>query len=181
MSHFKVHDAVSAPEESKPLLERSLRSFGMVPNLHGVMAEAPGLLEGYQVLHELFLASSLSAEEKTVIWQAINVEHNCLYCVPAHTSIAKAMKISSDVLNALRNEQPLPSPRLEALRHFTLSLLRKRGELAPEEVEEFYAAGYSRRNVLEVVLGLSQKVMSNYVNHIAKTPIDNAFSKYFWK
>lgn len=53
------------------------------------MAEAPGLLEGYQRLHQLFLDSSFDDEEVTVVWQTINVEHACHYCVPAHTGIAK--------------------------------------------------------------------------------------------
>ena len=79
MSSFTLHDQNSAPDAAKPLLENSQKAFGMIPGLHAVMAEAPGLLEGYQVLHGLFLNSSLSADEKTVVWQTINVEHACHY------------------------------------------------------------------------------------------------------
>ena len=144
------------------------------------MAEAPGLLEGYQVLHGLFVNSSFSADEKTVVWQTINVEHACHYCVPAHTGIAKSMKVSDEVSNALRDETPLPTAKLEALRDFTLAMVRQRGELELKQVQDFYAAGYTQQNVLEVILGLSQKVMSNYTNHIAQTPIDEAFKQFAW-
>lgn len=181
MSTFKLHDQNTAPEASKPLLENSQKAFGMVPGLHAVMAESPGLLEGYQVLHNLFLNSSFTAEEQTVVWQSINVEHNCHYCVPAHTGIAKAMKVSDEISNALRDETPLPTPKLEALRDFTLAMVRQRGELQTSQIEDFYEAGFSQQNVLEVILALSQKVMSNYTNHVAQTPIDASFKSFAWE
>jgi len=144
------------------------------------MAEAPGLLEGYQVLHQLFLDSSFDDEETTVVWQTINVEHNCHYCVPAHTGIAKSMKVDDAIIEALRNETPLPTERLEALRTFTLAVVRERGFVDDATVQTFLDAGYTKRNVLEVILGLSQKVMSNYTNHLAETPIDEPFKKFEW-
>ncbi len=181
MTAFTLHDQNSAPEASKPLLENSQKAFGMVPGLHAVMAEAPGLLEGYQVLHNLFLNSSFDADEKTVVWQTINVEHACHYCVPAHTGIAKSMKVSDDISNALRDETPLPTAKLEALRDFTLAMVRQRGELKEQQTNDFYAAGYTQQNVLEIILGLSQKVMSNYTNHVAHTPVDEAFAPFAWE
>lgn len=181
MSTFTLHDLNSAPAAAKPLLEGSQKAFGMIPGLHAVMAEAPGLLEGYQILHSLFDNSSLSADEKTVVWQTINVEHACHYCVAAHTGIAKSMKVSDEISNALRDETQLPNAKLEALRDFTLAMVRQRGELEEKQVQDFYAAGYSQQNVLEVILGLSQKVMSNYTNHVAQTPVDQAFKPFTWE
>lgn len=181
MKSFQLHDQSSAPQAAKPLLEDSMNSFGMIPGLHAVMAEAPGVLDAYKKLHALFLDSSFDADEQTVVWQSINVEHGCNYCVPAHTGIAKSMKVSDDVTNPLRDEMPLPSERLEALRSFTLVVLRNRGEVADADLQAFYAAGYEQRHVLEVILGLSQKIMSNYINHIAKTPVDKPFMKFEWQ
>jgi alkylhydroperoxidase family enzyme len=181
MPTFKLHDTQSAPEQSKPLLEGSLKAFGMIPGLHAVMAESPQVLKGYNQLHELVLASSLDNDETTVVWQTINVEHACHYCVPAHTGIAKMMEVSDDITNALRDETPLPSIKLESLRAFTLAVVRKRGEVSSDEVQSFLDAGYTQRQVLEVILVLSQKTMSNYINHIAETPIDAAFKKFEWQ
>ncbi|SLN13297.1 hypothetical protein ROJ8625_00393 [Roseivivax jejudonensis] len=180
MTDFPLHDTESAPEQSKPLLQKSQESFGMIPSLHAVMAEAPGLLEGYQVLHELFQNTSFDKDEITVVWQSINVEHACHYCVPAHTGIAKSMGVSDEITDALRNETPLPNDRLEVLRTFTLSVVRERGNVDQAAVETFLKIGFTKRQVLEVVLGVSQKVMSNYVNHIAETPIDKPFQKFEW-
>lgn len=180
MTEFTLHDASTAPDASKPLLDNSLKAFGMVPGLHAVMAESPELLEAYQRVHELFQNSSFDADELTVVWQTINVENNCHYCVPAHTGIAKSMKVDDAIIDALRDESALPNARLEALRTFTLQLVRQRGELDDADVQAFLDAGFTQRNMLEVVLGYSQKIMSNYTNHLAKTPVDSAFQKFAW-
>jgi alkylhydroperoxidase family enzyme len=181
MIDFPIHDESTAPEDSKPLLAKSKKDFGMIPGLHAVMAEAPGLLEGYQVLHKLFMNTSFDKDELTVIWQTINVEHSCHYCVPAHTGIAKSMKVDDAINDALRDETPLPNARLEALRTFTLSVVRERGNVDDNAIQAFIDAGFTKRQILEVVLGVSQKVMSNYTNHLAATPVDAAFKSFAWQ
>ena len=180
MTGFTIHDIDSAPEKSKPLLENSQTVFGMIPNLHGVMAAAPAVLEGYQALHRLAQETSFSKEELTVVWQAINVENACHYCVPAHTMIANSMGVDVSISEALRNETELSDDRLETLRATTLAVVRNRGILSDEEVDTFYGAGYTKQQLLEIILILSQKVLSNYVNHVADTPVDAPFQKFAW-
>ena len=180
MTDFTLHTADTAPEASKPLLENSQKAFGMVPNLHAVMAESPQLLEAYQRVHELFQNSSFNAEELTVVWQTVNVENNCHYCVPAHIGIAKSMKVDDAIIDALRDETPLPDARLEALRTFTLKLLRQHGAMSDEDIQTFLDAGFTQRHVLDVILGYSQKVMSNFTNHVAHTEVDAPFQKFAW-
>ena len=181
MTTLKVHNIESAPTEAKPLLENSQKAYGMIPGLHGVLAASPQLLKAYQDLHQLFTETSFNNDELTVVWQTINVEHACHYCVPAHTGIAKMMKVDDAIINALRDETPLADAKLEALRTLTLSLTRNRGNVSQADLEAFYAAGYGEQQVLEIILGLSQKVISNYTNHIANTPVDEAFQKFAWK
>ncbi len=180
-STFTIHNLDSAPLESQPLLEATLKSFGATPNLLGVLAEAPGLLEGYQRLHELFQRSSFNNEELTVVWQTINVEHECGYCVPAHTGIAHMMKVDENLSEELRNRTAMPTEKLQVLHDTTLSMVRNRGHLSDAETTAFYAVGYEQRQLLEIVLGVSQKVISNYLNHLAKTPVDETFKQYSWQ
>jgi len=180
MTTFTIHDENSAPEESKPLLLDSKKRNGMIANLHGIMAEAPGLLIAYRQINDLFVASSFDKDEVTVVWQTVNVEHNCDYCVPAHTIIAKGMKVDDAITEALRNETPLPNARLEALRDFTLKVVRDRGVVSDSDVQAFLDAGFTKRNILEVILGVSMKVMSNFTNHLADTPLDAPFQKQAW-
>jgi alkylhydroperoxidase family enzyme len=177
---FEIHTQTSAPEASKSQLDDSLKAFGMLPNLHGVMAEAPNVLKAYKLLHDLFQDTSFDNEELTVIWQTINVEHQCLYCVPAHTGIAKMMNIDDSITDALRNSTPLPTQKLQVLHDTTLALIRERGRPNQSVISSFYQAGYQNRQLLEIILGISQKVMSNYINHLADTPVDEAFEAFSW-
>ncbi|MDV7186540.1 carboxymuconolactone decarboxylase family protein [Lutibacter sp. TH_r2] len=181
MTKLKIHTIESAPEASKPLLENSLKSNGMIPGLHGVLAESPELFEAYQTLHKLFTNSSFNAEELTVVWQTINVEHECHYCVPAHTAIANMMQVDPALTEALRNGTKMTSEKLQVLHETTLTIVRNRGYISEEEVQAFFAVGYEQKQLLEIILGLSQKVISNYVNHIAETPVDKPFEKFAWK
>ena len=181
MTEFTLHTEATAPEASKPLLAAAKKTYGMIPGLSAVMAEAPGLLEAYGTVGDLFANSSFDSNELTVVWQTVNVEHACHYCVPAHTAIAGNMGVSDEISNALRNETPLPDARLEALRTFTLNVVRGRGEVDDDAVQAFLDAGFTRRQILEVVLGVAQKVMSNYTNHLANTPVDAPFAKFQWQ
>lgn len=179
--NFPQHDLDTAPEASKPLMENSQKAFGRVPGLHKVLSESPQAYEGYQILHKLFMETDFDADELTVVWQSINVENACHYCVPAHTGMAKMMKVSDDISEALRNETALPSAKLEALRTFTVQMVRERGSLTEAQMKAFFDAGYGHRAVLDVILGLAQKTMSNYTNHVAETPVDEVFQPLVWQ
>lgn len=180
MSSFKIHDIESAPDASKPLLENSVKAFGRIPNLHAVMAESPEHLEAYKTLHSLFERTSLSKVERNVVWMTINVENSCHYCVPAHTAIALMQGVDGEIVDALRAGSPLKDSRLEALRQFTLALVRQRGRLKDPQVAHFMEAGFTQRHILDVLLGLAHKTLSNYANHLAETPVDEAFAKFEW-
>ncbi|MGQ1892026.1 carboxymuconolactone decarboxylase family protein [Thermophagus sp. OGC60D27] len=180
MTTLKIHNIETAPEGSKVLLEQSFKANGMIPGLHGVLAESPELLEAYQTLHKLFTQTSFNKEELTVVWQTINVEHECHYCVPAHTAIAHMMNVDASLTEALRNRTAMPTEKLQALHDFTLKVVRQRGRVTQKDLNDFYKAGYGEKQVLEVILGLAQKVISNYTNHIANTPVDVPFQKFAW-
>ena len=96
------------------------------------------------------------------------------------TAMAKHMKIDETVSNALRDETPLPTAKLEALRTFTLEVVRTRGYASKDAIADFLNVGYTHQNIIEVVLGLSQKVISNYVNHLAEIPPEEKFSQFAW-
>ena len=176
-----VHTLDTAPEASKPLLENSIKAFGRLPSLHGVMATSPGLLEGYQHLHRLAIhGTAFTPEERTVVWMTVNVANRCHYCVPAHTGIAKMEKIDESIVNALRDETPLPE-KLEALRTFTLAIRDTHGRPGADAIAAFEAAGYDERAILDTVLIYGQKVLSNFTTSLFDTPTDAAFAPFAWE
>lgn len=88
------------------------------------------------------------------------------------------MKVDDDLNQALRDQAPLGDDKLEVLSDTTLEIVRRRGHLSDEQSKTFFAAGYSQQNLLNIILALSQKVMSNYVNLLADTPLDDAFKPF---
>lgn len=181
MTQFTIHTHETAPAASKSLLDKLKKAIGFVPGLYGVFAESPKALEAYEVLATLFKQTSLTTTEQHVVLLAINYENDCGYCVPAHTGLAKMDGVADDVIEALRNGTPIADPKLETLRTFTVQVVNKRGWVTDDDVQAFLDAGYTQEQILEIILGLAQKVMSNYTNHIAKTPVDGVFKKFAWE
>ncbi len=179
MTSFQIHNEESAPE-AQQLINGAEQAFGFLPNLLGIMAEAPTLLEGYMTLAGIFDKTDLSATERQIVLMVNNRLNGCTYCMAAHTGISKSQGVPDDVINALRQGAELSDPKLEALRVFAERTNVTRGWLEQDDIDALLAAGYTKRTVLEVILGTALKVMSNYTNHIASTPLDDAFSAVEW-
>lgn len=174
-----LHTPDTAPEASRPLLARVRQGYGRVPNLLASMAESPALLGGYLALAGAFEGSSFTALEQHVVLQTVNAANGCHYCTAAHSAVAlQVTKVDSAIDAALRAVQPLADVRLEALRRFTLAVVQQRGRVPAGETEAFLAAGFTRAQLLEVVLGVGMKTISNYLNHLAGTPVDAPFAAY---
>ncbi|HLY87930.1 MAG TPA: carboxymuconolactone decarboxylase family protein, partial [Acetobacteraceae bacterium] len=154
--------------------------FGFVPSLQANMAESPELLAGYSALWDLFSKSTLTSHEQQVVYLTSNFENECHYCMAGHSTLAKMLKMDPAVIEALRNGTPLPDAKLEALHRFTTLVVRNRGWVSDAETDAFLTAGYTRRNVLEVVLGVATKVMSNYTNHIVHSELDSFMHGNEW-
>lgn len=181
MSKFETHTIDTAPGDAGSFLSAAKDAFSFVPNLLGNMATAPALLEGYMTLADIFNKTALSETERQIILMTNNRLNGCTYCMAAHTTISQMSKVPADVIDALRNGTPIADPKLEALRTFTAIVIEQRGWVGQDKVDAFLAAGYSEQSVLEVILGTSLKVMSNYTNHITQTPLDQAFAPNAWK
>jgi len=153
---FTIQTVETAPADSRPLLEDSLKAWKMIPSLHGVMANSPSCLQAYQELHQSFTQSSLTAEERSVVWMTVSTTNECHYCVPAHTAIAKMDGLGQALVETLRSGNALDDPKLEALRQFTLALVTKNGKVSQEEQSAFLDAGFEASQALEVVVGVAQ-------------------------
>lgn len=180
MPKFPVHDATSAPEQSRPILEQSRKALGFVPNLYGVLAESPALLKGYTTLSAIFEGCSLSATERQIVLLTCSFENGCDYCMAAHAAIARMQRVAESVIAAVRDGAVIPDPKLRALREFTRQVVRQRGWVIEKDVQAFLGAGYTKEQVLEAILGVGIKTLSNYANHIAGTSLDDAFKPHAW-
>ena len=179
MADYKLH-TVETAGKSAPLLENSLKGFGFIPNLHAVMAESPAMLEAYQTLHGIFNKTNLSETERQIILMTNNRLNGCTYCMAAHTMISKMAEVPDDVIESLRKGTPIADPKLEALRVFAEKINTSRGRPEESDLEALFAQGYTKETVLDVIIGTSFKVLSNYTNHVAETPLDEKFAAHEW-
>jgi len=175
-----IHTVDTAPAAAQESLQHSLDNYKFLPNLHAVMAEAPPLLKAYKALANLYAQTSMSVLERQIVLLSINYYHDCHYCMAAHSMLATMEKMPEDVLEALRTGAPLQDAKLEALRNFATQMADKRGWVTDADVAAFKAHGYTDETVLEIVLAVGYKVLSNYTNHLKETPVDEPFAKFEW-
>jgi len=178
MSEFTQHRINTAKKESIPALKHAEKLFGFVPNLIAALAESPATVNAYLQLNSLFDSTSFTLTERQVIMLTISRYADCQYCLAAHSTISKMLKVSDERVNAIIYGHPITEPRLEALRIFTHLVVEKQGKLANWDLTNFYQAGYNKQQVLEVILGVSFMTLSNYVNHINDTPVDMVFAAH---
>ena len=164
------------------VLDKAMKQVGFIPNMYANMVNSPGLLETYLDGYALFRSESgFSSPEQETVFLAISRENACDYCVAAHSFLADAKSgLAADVTDAIRDDRPIPDAKLAALAGFTTIMVRKRGLPTKAEVKAFIDAGYTERHILEIILAISVKTISNYSNHIFHTEVDEVFAGRAW-
>ncbi|MFN3212614.1 MAG: carboxymuconolactone decarboxylase family protein [Henriciella sp.] len=180
MAKFTLHTSSTAPEGARDFIAGVEKKMGFVPSLYAVFAENPTVLTAYTQLSEQLAKSGLTPLEQQIVTITASVENECHFCVAAHTTISEGQGLDLTVIDAVREDRAIADPKLEALRIFTKKTVIDRGFVSDTDVDAFIAAGYDRAAVLAVILGVSLKVISNYTNHVAETPVNEAFQKHAW-
>ena len=180
MSTFQIHTIESAPEASQEALKIVQQNNGFIPNLIGVLANAPTALETYRTVGAINQRNSLTPTEREVVQITAAVSNGCDFCVAGHTAISiKQIKMPDDVLQALRKTAPITSDtKLDTLARFTLAVINTKAKVGEQLLNEFLNAGYTTQNALDVVLGVSLASLCNYANNLAQTPINPELQQY---
>jgi len=177
---FIEHTIETAPAASRRLMEATARPRGYVPAAVARLATSPHLLEGFLKLSALFEATTLDPLARETVILTMATRNRCHICVAMHTAKLLQLDAPADLVEALRASQPLPEPRLEAIRTFTLAVLASAGAVEDEALQAFLAYGYTRQNALEVVLGIGTYTMSTLANRLTGAPPDPALEPHAW-
>lgn len=174
-------EADNAHPTSAEILKASLAQSGRIPNMYALMANSPGLLSTYRLGYEAFRAESgFSKIEQEVVFLSISRFHECTYCVSVHSAIADRNRVETSITDAIRNGSVIQDERLERLRLFTIAMVETRGRPAAGDLQDLLDAGYSELQVLEIILAIAVKTISNYSNHLFDTPLDPVFAAREW-
>jgi len=150
-----------------------MAAYGFVPKLHQVLVEALSSSEAYLSTFDLFQRkTTLSPMEQQVVMTTANFENRCHYCTAGHSFFMRLSGLSAAHIEALHEGRPLSDAKLETLRTFARDLLERRGHVGDDRLNAFLNAGYTRRQALEVLTGLTAKLISNFTNALAHTEVD---------
>ncbi len=186
VSEYQLTLSPKFPDTAQPraraVLESTRAALRFIPNMHAVMANSPGLLETYATGYALFREESgFTPAEQEVVLLTVSRENGCEYCVAAHSFLADAVsRVPTAVTDAIRSGAEIAEPRLGALSRFTAVMVAARGLPTRHDVQAFLAEGFTERQVLEIVLAIAVKTISNYANHLFHTPLDAVFTPRAW-
>jgi len=181
MPNFKIHTRSSAPEGSHDVIDAYTEKFGFVFNTVGVMAESPAALKGYVQTYGLLGDTAFTPAEQQLIFLSVSRENACTYCVAAHSMAGKMAGLDDETIAAVRDGGTILDPKLAAISSFATEVVKTRGHVPKDVVNDFLVAGHTKAQVLEILLAVATKTISNYMNHITNTPLDEVLLPMAWE
>lgn len=167
-SHVPSYEEVSPSNQN--LFNTLKKNIGMVPNLYAAMAHSENALASYIALSTA--KTSLKSKEKEVVNLVVSQVNACDYCSSAHTAIGKLNGFSDEQILQLRKGHADFDPKLDALAKIAKSIAENKGHAEQQTIDNFYAAGYTTENLVDVLMVVADKVFTNYLFAITKVPID---------
>jgi AhpD family alkylhydroperoxidase len=172
MTTFTRHTIESAPPASRRAMAAVTGKLGYLPAGIKLLAESPETLESFLRMSGTFDACTLDPVAREVVIMTVAAHNGCHLCVAMHTARLAALGADPALAAALRAGAPLADARLEAVRAFTLRVLATAGEPGEESLDAFLGHGFTKRNALEVVLGIGTYTLSTLANRLTGAPVD---------
>jgi AhpD family alkylhydroperoxidase len=170
MNTFTIPTAATVSPANQAIFDNLRKGLGMVPNLYATFAHSEHALGNYLTLQNG--KSSLTAKEREVINLVVSQVNECAYCLAAHTVLGGMVGFTPEQIIAIRKGGAAFDGRLDALARLVKSAAEHRGHAAPALVEAFFAAGYSEGNLVDVVMVIGDKIITNYLHALTQVPVD---------
>lgn len=170
MKTFTVPTRDEVSPANQALFDTLQKHVGKVPNLYATMAYSQNALGTYLNLQNA--KSSLRAKEKEVINLVVSQVNECDYCLAAHTTIAKLNGFTDDQILEIRSGAASFDPKLNALAALTKSFVENNGKPAASAVNNFFTAGYTNENLVDTIVVIGDKIITNYLHGVTQIPID---------
>jgi len=170
MANFPVPTKEQVSPANQAIFENLEKAVGFVPNLYAAFAHSESALGNYLTLQNG--KTSLKAKEREVVNLVVSQYNHCRYCLSAHTAIAKLNGFSEDQILEVRKAAISFDPKLDALAKLVKGAVENQGHAPSELKENFFAAGYSNGNLVDVVVLIGDKIITNYLHALTDVPID---------
>jgi len=160
-----------APAAAQPTYDGLQKMVGFMPNLYATFAHSARALNGSIAWAETLRKGELTGQEAEAIFLAASEANNCFYCVSAHTQMGLSFGLTEEQTLALR-QQTSTDPKLNAVATLARDVVESRGYPAQANIEAFFAQGYSKAALVELIGFVALNTFNNYVEHLDGTPID---------
>jgi alkylhydroperoxidase family enzyme len=180
MTDFPVHTIDTAPERAKRAMQQLQSAFGMIPNIAGVMATSPVLINSLVGLFGNVHGGSFTEAQVQIVLLTDAVTNASTWAVAFHTALALKEGIDPADVQAIREGRLPKDSKLAALSALARTMIEKRGRLDDQDVDRFIAAGFGKDHALEVIAIVAASTITNYTGSITKTPLDAPFQAHAW-
>tara|TARA_R110001632_G_scaffold45959_3_gene116898 strand:- start:558 stop:1091 length:534 start_codon:yes stop_codon:yes gene_type:complete len=170
MSTFKVLTRDEVSENNQAIFDNLKKALGFVPNLYATYANSDTALENY--LNFANAKTSLSAKEKEVVNLAVSQVNDCIYCLSAHTAIGKMNGFNDEQILELRAGKASFDSKLNALAQLAKNVTENRGRTDEKVLENYFAVGYTKANLIDTISLVGDKTISNYIHSTTQVPVD---------
>lgn len=167
---FTIPTKAEVSETNQSLFDNLQKGLGFVPNLYAYFAKSETALGDYLALQNR--KSTLRAKEREVINLVTSQINGCRYCQSAHTVIGKMNRFTEEQILEIRKGTASFDSKLDALAKFTASVVTNRGKATEESKNNFFAAGYTEANLIDVIIVVGDKIISNYIHNLTEFEID---------
>lgn len=170
MTNFTVPTRGEVSENNQIIFDNLQKGLGFVPNLYAYYAKNETALGDY--LNFQNRKSTLKTKEREVINLVTSQINGCRYCQSAHTVLGKMNGFTDEQVIEIRKGSASFDPKLDALVKLTASIVENRGRVSEDLKTNFFNAGYTEANLIDVVFVVGDKIISNYIHNLAGFPID---------
>ena len=173
MSRFQIHDDLTAPEGSVPVLRGALATGGQLPNFLGVLAGSPAALKAYARFRSELRHGKLTLATLERIALAVAEYYQSAPGIAMHSRAARNAGLALDEVAMARNFNS-KDPREAALLHYLRALLQDRGHAPMHLHEEAREAGWEDEELLEAIAALALEAFTAMVNVAGEVPVDGS-------
>jgi AhpD family alkylhydroperoxidase len=144
--------------------------LGFVPNLYATFALSDNALGTYLALQSA--KSSINAKAREVVNLVVSQFNDCRYCLAAHTMLGKMNGFTDSQILELRTGTASFDAKLDALARLTRALVANRGHADAAAMDVFFTAGWTQENLVDVIMTIGDKIISNYLHAATQIPVD---------